>query len=447
MEHAQQDLNSHGESMSTSPEQFPTPAIPAIGADYLVQLGDRIGQMVMRAKDFSHPSKLNPEQGESRRLSLREIADSIGVSHSTVNRVAATMAASEGAGGDESSKPAGRTGYRYTLAEAVALRNAVTELPEIRKKAKLGRRRGPGEPCVTLSIMNFKGGVAKSTTTAHTGAYLSLHGYRVLVIDMDPQATLSTLLGIHPDIELDVDDTLLPYFEGKESSLSYCIRKTEIPTLDVIPSNVGLAAADLVLPSRQRDKRQAGDLSWFYMKVLEEGIATIEADYDVILIDCPPSMSYLTTVATQACDALLVPMRPSMPDFASSAQFIRMFGGFQQEVDEVVGRPKEYDWVQVLVTLGENNNASAEMEAIIRKAYGDLVLAEKFPYLTAVARAAKVMRTIYDVARADADSRQLSKAMNIVNQLCQSIEARIRLTRARLSAHDAAAGAGVVEAA
>ncbi|MDH0740984.1 AAA family ATPase (plasmid) [Xanthomonas campestris pv. campestris] len=417
--------------MSTTAEQSPT---PSIGADYLVQLGDRIGQMVMRAKDFSHPSKLSPEQGESRRLSLREIADSIGVSHSTVNRVAANMMGPDAAGGTESPKSTGRTGYRYSLAEAVALRKAIAELPEIRKKAKLDRRRGAGEPCVTLGIMNFKGGVAKSTTTAHAGAYLSLHGYRTLVIDTDPQATLSTLFGIHPDIELSVEDTLLPYFEGSETSLDYCIRKTEIPTLDVIPSNVGLASADLVLPSRQRDMRQAGDLSWFYMKVLAEGIATIEKDYDVILIDCPPSMSYLTTVATQACDALLVPMRPSMPDFASSAQFIRMFGGFQREVDEVVGNAKEFDWIQVLITLGENNNASAEMEAIIRKAYGDLVMGEKFPYLTAVARAAKAMRTIYDVARADTDTRQLSKAMNIVNQLCQSIEARLLLTRARLTA-------------
>lgn len=422
--------------MSTTAEQPPT---PTIGADYLVQLGDRIGQMVMRAKDFSHPSKVSPEQGESRRLSLREISDLIDISHSTVNRVAASMATGDSAD-NESGKSTGRTGYRYSLAEAVALRDAVSEQPELKKKIKKGKMppivkyRQAGEPCVTLGIMNFKGGVAKSTTTAHAGAYLSLHGYRTLVIDTDPQATLSTLFGIHPDTELSVEDTLLPYFEGSETSLAYCIRKTEIPTLDVIPSNVGLASADLVLPSRQRDMRQAGDLSWFYMKVLAEGIATIEKDYDVILIDCPPSMSYLTTVATQACDALLVPMRPSMPDFASSAQFIRMFGGFQREVDEVVGNAKEFDWIQVLITLGENNNASAEMEAIIRKAYGDLVMVEKFPYLTAVARAAKAMRTIYDVARADTDTRQLSKAMNIVNQLCQSIEARLLLTRARLTA-------------
>lgn len=394
--------------MSVPKEQMET---TALGAEDLVALGDRVGRVVMRAKDFAHPTNA---QGEGRRVSAREIAELIGVSHSAINKVVGALR--EKLAGD--ARP-GRT-YTYTLPDVI----------EIRAAMERTMRRKPGEPCVTLGIMNFKGGVAKSTTTAHLAQYLALHGYRVLAIDCDPQGTLSTLFGIHPDIDLGAEDTLVPFFGGHERSLHYCIRATEIPTLSVIPANVGLAEADLILPARQRDERANGN-RWFYMTALVEGIQSIEQDYDVILLDCPPSMSYLTTVATQACDALLVPMRPSMPDFASSAQFIRMFGGFQGDVDAILNREKRFDWVRVVVTLGEKNNTSVEMEEIIRRAYGDLVLAQRFPYMTAVATASKRMRTIYDVNRADVPGRQLTAAQSIVDQMCSAVEDLLQLTRSR----------------
>lgn len=394
--------------MSTPAEQLDT---NTVGAEELAVLGARVERIVTRAKTFAHPKD---DQGESRRVSLREIADLLGVSHAGVNKVVAGMR--DLLSGE--ARP-GRT-YQYTLADSIRIREAMERT----------RRRKPGEPCVTLGIMNFKGGVAKSTTTAHLSQYLATHGYRVLAIDCDPQGTLSTLFGIHPDTDLSADDTLVPYFDGREDSLGYCIRTTEIPTLSVIPANVGLAEADLLLPARQQRSQGAG---WYYMTALADGIRTIDQDYDVILLDCPPSMSYLTTVAMQACNSLLIPMRPSMPDFASSAQFIRMFAGFQADVDTILGRAKRFDWVRVLVTLGEKNNTSTEMEDIIRKAYGEMVLAQKFPYMTAVATASKRMRTIYDINRADIPSRQLAAAQLLVDQMCSAVEDLVLRTRAHLS--------------
>lgn len=395
--------------MSVTPEQ--QLQSNALRAKDLIALSDRVGRIVMKSRKFAH------RQGSSRRISLRDIAELLRVSHTAVNKVVASIR--EALTGD--AKP-GRT-YQYSLGDVDVIRRAMGRNQE----------RGPGEPCVTLGIMNFKGGVAKSTTTAHVAQYLALHGFRTLAIDCDPQGTLSTLFGLHPDMDLGADDTLVPYFAGRQSSLRYCVRPTEIPTLSVIPANVGLAEADLLLPARQRDERSAGN-SWYYMTSLAEGIKTIEADFDVILLDCPPSMSYLTTVATQACDALLVPMRPSMPDFASSAQFIRMFGGFQGDVDAVLNHEKQFEWLRVLITLGENNKTSIEMEEIIRKAYGDMVMTQKFPYLTAVATAAKRMRTVYDVSRADIEGRQLGKASLIIDELCGAIESLVLLTRSRLAA-------------
>lgn len=379
-------------------------------ADTLIQLSHRVGRMVQKAKDYEHD-----KQAPARMVSLREIADHLGVSHTAVQNAASELAA---AGEISVREPARGPVRQYTLADQIRIREAMG----------LAKHRGPDQPCVVLGIMNFKGGVAKSTTTAHLTHYLALQGYRVLAIDCDPQATLSTLFGIHPDVQLSTEDTLVPYFIGEQASLDYCIRSTPLPNVSVIPANVGLAEADLQLPARQMRERNAGT-SWTYMSSLAEGLKTVEDRFDVVLIDCPPSFSYLTTVATQACSALLVPMRPSMPDFASSAQFMRMFGGFQADADVFLPQPKAYEWIRVLITLGENNNACADMEAVIRKAYEDLVLDDRFPYLAAVAGAAKQMRTIYDIARKEADSRQLAKATLMVDMFCASIEKLILQVR------------------
>jgi chromosome partitioning protein len=117
-----------------------------------------------------------------------------------------------------------------------------------------------------------------------------------------------------------------------------------------------------------------------------------------------------------------------------------MFSAFQADVDAILGRQKTFDWIRVLITLGEKNNTSVEMEEIIRKAYGELVLTQKFPYLTAVATASKRMRTIYDVNRADIPSRQLVAAQMLVDQMCGAIEDLVVRTRAQRAGQQAAIG-------
>jgi len=394
----------------------------AIGAAELDQLSGQVENVVMQLKQVLRQGGITEhglERGEARRLSLREIgADFLDLSASRVSQIASGLEGIQSRASAEGPKKA----KNYTLADLVRIREA----------AGRHRYRKPGEPLVSVGILNFKGGVAKSTTTAHLAHHLALHGYRTLAIDCDPQATLSTLFGIHPDLELGLNDTLVPYFAGHEKGLEYCIRETEVPTLSVIPANVNLAEADQHLPARQMNETRAGS-SWVYWNVLREGIAAVQDRFDVVLLDCPPSFSYLTTVALQAADALIVPMRPSMPDFASSAQFMRMFAEAQKGFDEYAVQPKSFDWLRVLITLGERNAACREMEDYIRAAYGDLVLPQTFPYMSAVATAAKSMRTVYDVGRGAVDSRALAKATRIVDLVCAQIEEMILETRERMS--------------
>lgn len=392
----------------------------AIGAGGLDQISAQAESVVMQLKQVLRQggvAELSLDRSEARRFSLRDIAaDYLDLSPSRVSKIAA------GLDGLPKASDGPKKSKNYTLADLVRIREA----------AGRHRYRKPGEPLVTVGVLNFKGGVAKSTTAAHLGHHLALHGYRTLAIDCDPQATLSTLFGIHPDLDLGIEDTLVPYFAGQEEGLEYCIRQTEVPTLSVIPANVNLAEADQHLPARQTREATAGS-PWLYWNTLRDGIARVQDRFDVVLLDCPPSFSYLTTVALQAADALVVPMRPSMPDFASSAQFMRMFAEAQRGFDEYTDKPKTFDWLRVLVTLGERNAACREMEDYIRAAYGDLVLPQTFPYMSAVATAAKSMRTVYDVGRGAVDSRALAKATRVVDLVCAQIEELILESRERLS--------------
>lgn len=365
----------------------------------LEEVADRAIQMlqIVRAKRQGIVEGTGQIQSTGRLFSQTEIANELGLSVSKINR---HFAAKESNNPEKTNKT-----YRHTQADLFEARLKLAKLPN-------------SVPCpVTIGIANFKGGVSKSTLTAHLANYLAQAGYTVLAIDMDPQGTLSSFFGMNPDYEIGVDDTLIPYFYGDEPNIKYAIRKTELPNLSVIPATLGLAEADMILPSRVKD-----DKGWNYTRVLKDGLATVADDYDFILIDCPPSLSYLTTISTRACDLLIVPLRPAMPDLASSAQFLKMFGRFTQEIDgEFDKEIKEWANVKMVITQGRKQGTSSIVEEDIRWIYGDMVLAQVFPHKAAIEAAARRFRTVYDVAAADIDRNSRIEAQTIVNELCGTI--------------------------
>ena len=141
---------------------------------------------------------------------------------------------------------------------------------------------------------NQKGGVGKTTTVVNLAAYLALLGQRTLVVDLDPQGNATSGLGLDPrSLGLSIYDALLG-----NADLTAVIRRTEIPGLDVAPSSVALAAAEVELvglPDRERR--------------LTMTLAPAVEQYDRILIDCPPSLGLLTLNALTAADGVLIPIQ------------------------------------------------------------------------------------------------------------------------------------------
>ena len=145
-----------------------------------------------------------------------------------------------------------------------------------------------------VSIANQKGGVGKTTTSINLSTILAKKGKKVLMIDADPQGNASSGVGIdREDIELSTYDILI-----NENELEDIVKKTNIKNLDICPSNINLAGAEVELVSvMSREHR------------LKEKLDIVKDDYDLIIIDCPPSLGLITLNAFTASDSVLIPVQ------------------------------------------------------------------------------------------------------------------------------------------
>ena len=228
------------------------------------------------------------------------------------------------------------TGRRegYTLSEVNHMRDVFGTRP----------RRSDADPPIVLAVQNFKGGVGKSTLTCHAAQYLALKGYRVAVIDCDSQASTTTIFGFNPDMDIEDEATLLPFFRhGGEPDLRYGLRPTAWPGIDLIPANLGLYQAEYEAAARLRGNPDALDR-------LRRGVEDLAQDYDVVLLDPPPALGMISLAVLRAANALLIPTPPSTVDFASTAHFLRMIVETLEVLESHGLGKRGYQFLRVVAT-------------------------------------------------------------------------------------------------
>jgi len=287
--------------------------------------------------------------------------------------------------------------------------------------------RPKGSKAVTIGIAFFKGGVTKTTTTMTLAQGLSLLGHRVLNIDMDPQGSLTTLHGLLPDSEIEDEDTLGPLFHGDQQDVRYAIRKTYWPGIDLIPAASAMFSAEFILPSRQMR-----DHNFEFWDVLNKGLDAVRDEYDVILIDTPPSLSYMTINAFFASDGMIVPMTASMLDMASSAQFWSLFSDLAASISRRLPVPKEYDFINILLAKINNNDTTTRaVRDWISTVYGGKVLPVEIPLTAVSGSAASEFATVFDITKYEGDARTYKRAREAYEALALSVEESLRMVWAK----------------
>ena len=297
----------------------------------------------------------------------------------------------------------------------------LTEVRQWTRELRRNRLRPDGAEAITIAVANFKGGVTKTTTAVTLAQGLSIRGHNVLVIDCDPQGSLTTLFGILPDAEVEAQHTILPLCLGEEDSVEYAIRPTYWDGIDLIPATSVLFSAEFALPGRQRDEGRG----FQFWNVLHYGIEQARQHYDVIIIDTPPALSYVTINAMMAADGIITPLPPNALDFASSVQFWDLFYDLTKEL-VARGKTKRFEFVDVLLAkVDAGDIATNVVREWISAAYGSKVLPIEIPKTATAASASAEFGSVYDMKPGSASSRTIKRAMDAYDQFVDIVEAQM----------------------
>lgn len=272
----------------------------------------------------------------------------------------------------------------------------------------------------TITIANFKGGVSKTTTAAALAQGLSLRGHNVLVIDTDPQGSLTTLFGVLPDTEVEADQTILPLCTGETDSIMSAIRPTYWDGIDLVAAAPVLFNAEFLLPARQ--KSEPGFAFW---RVLDSGLEEARENYDVIIIDTPPSLSYITINALLAAEGIVMPLPPNALDFASSTQFWNLFTEVCKGLFDAGKENKKFSFIDIVLSrVDRADQVSLDVREWIVAAYGAKVLPIEIPKTSIAATASIGFGTVYDLDSNSAQAKTLKRARDAYDQLVDHVAAQ-----------------------
>lgn len=257
-----------------------------------------------------------------------------------------------------------------------------------------------GEKLQVIAVVNFKGGSGKTTTAAHLSQFLALSGHRVLAVDLDPQASLSAIHGFQPEFDVGANETLYGAirYDDQQRPLGDIIRKTNFPNLDLVPGNLELMEFEHDTP-RILAQGHGQNYGRIFFARLDEALSSVADAYDVVIIDCPPQLGFLTMSAICAATAVLITVHPQMLDVMSMCQFLQMLGDILSTLKNVGGN-MNLDWLRYLVTRYDpQDGPQTQMVAFMRAMFKNHVLVNPMLRSVAISDAAMTNQTLYEVER------------------------------------------------
>jgi chromosome partitioning protein len=289
--------------------------------------------------------------------------------------------------------------------------------------------RPQGLPAKIVAVANFKGGVGKTSTAAHLAMSAALDGYRVLVVDLDSQGSMTSIFGgkvadewgtVFPllarhyarhcqaenraregrgEAPQPLDDTLAEALEFRCETL---VQRTHWPNIDLIGAQLNLYWAEFQIPVWRMAAR-----GWKLWEALSESLAAdgVLDRYDIVFLDTPPALGYLTINGLSAADILLVPTGASFLEFDSTGRFFDMLHATFQSIEQgenmaarALGRPGiafEWDAVQAIVTRYDAAQQS-EMAALMQAWLGRALSPQRQEFTALIGQAGEQVNGIYE---------------------------------------------------
>jgi chromosome partitioning protein len=314
----------------------------------------------------------------------------------------------------------GRGRRLYSGGNIVEMRRVLDA--QSRKHGQFLPGRREGDRLQVIAVANYKGGSSKTTTAIHLAQRLALRGYRVLAIDIDPQGSLTTMFGYTPETEFQSSGNIYDAIRYDDPvPMHEVIRKTYFPNLDLAASGLVLAEFEHETPRALNERREP-----MFFKRLGLAIDQVEADYDVVVIDCPPQLGFLTMSALIAATTVLITVIPSMLDIASMNQFLQMTAGLLNVVSSY-GASLEYDYLKFLITRFEpSDGPQAQMAGFLRALFTDQVMTHTFLKSTAVSDAGLTQQTLYEVDRGEFNRNTYDRAVESINSVVGEMEELIQ---------------------
>ena len=358
-----------------------------------------------RVFDVIKETNFTPDQIKrlNRVFTLAETANLVGVSTEAIRKaeIAGKISKAET---DEKSKR-----RMFTLKEINECRDYFGTRP--------GRKEG--DDPTTIAFINFKGGVYKSTASLHFAQYLALTGYKVLFVDTDSQATSTQFFGIIPDDLEQELSTIAPFLIGDVSSLENSVINTYWEGLDLIPANLGLYDAEILVPIRVTK----GSLGRNFYTLLKDGLETVKHNYDVVVIDAPPSLGIISMNVVYAADGLVVPIPPLFADFSSTLEFFSMLREVADNLED-----REFKFLKLLITKFDGSEESKTFVKVIKQVFGgDLVMNSIFSNTAEIPRASQDLKTVYEVTDMKVKQTYL-RAIGILDRVNKELEKTILST-------------------
>ncbi len=316
---------------------------------------------------------------------------------------------------------------------------SLEEINELRRRLKVNRKslmpqRPAGKRAIRAAIANFKGGAGKSTVALHFAHAAALDGYRVLVVDFDPQATLSHSMGLNDVSEeytvwgvmardlIRETERMNAATQGAESGAALPQRKlpssitemglsdlrvtdfikpTNWPTIDALPSCANAAFVEFASAQYRHLNPE-----WSFFAAVSRYLDSLPDDaYDMIIFDCPPAIGYQSMNAVFAADVLYIPSGPGYWEYDSTTSFIGQLAEALEDLERFGGAvpagtltlPKVFADVRFLITRFEtNNDLHRAMQSAFGKVFGERLAEHPIEMTRAVEQSGRFLSSIYE---------------------------------------------------